>query len=77
MKVDTEIVYNHFKIYLNRWGEYCVSRKLSDRMVSYNAGFKYLKTAKAFINRINPKELEPKEIENIAKRFRDQELKTK
>ena len=69
MKVDTEIVYNNFRIYLNQWGEYCVCRKMTGQMVSWNAGFLSLKTAKAFINKINPVELPQKRIEEIAERM--------
>ncbi len=38
-------------------------------MVSWNAGFKELKTEKAFINRINPHELPKEEIERIAEKM--------
>lgn len=70
MKEDSEIIYNHFRIYLNTWGEYCVCRKLTGKMVSYNSGFNSLKTAKKFIDKINPLELDPKEIEGIAKKMK-------
>lgn len=69
MKADTEIIYNHFRIYLNKWGEYCVCRKMTGKMVSWNSGFLSLKTAKAFIDKINPVELPQKEIEDLAEHF--------
>ena len=70
MQVGEERTYNHFVIYLNQWGEYCVSRKLTpERMVSWNSGFKTLKKAKQFINAINPVELPQEEIERIAEKI--------
>lgn len=69
MKEDIEIIYNNFRIYHNKWGEYCVCRRLTGRMVVWNAGFLSLKTAKAFINAINPFELPKDEIEALAEKF--------
>ncbi len=66
-----EMLYNHFRIYHNQWGEYCVSRKLSGRMVSYNSGFANLADAKKFINLINPQELELVQIVEIANKIKN------
>lgn len=66
MKENTKIIYNHFYIYFNRYGEYCVCNKMTGSMVSYNAGFKTLKVAKIFINKINPTQFSNDEIEKIA-----------
>lgn len=69
MKTDTQILYNHFIVYLNKWGEYCVCRKMTGRMVAWNSGFLTLQKAKAFIDKINPVELPQKDIEEIAEQM--------
>lgn len=71
MKQGETIIYNNFQIYLNPFGEHCVCRKLTGQMVSYNAGFKTLKKAKEFINKINPVELDKDQIIKIARKIND------
>ena len=70
MKPGQSIIYNHFEIYLNNFGEHCVCRKLTGSMVTYNSSFKKLEQAKKFINIINPIELDKSEIEKIADKLK-------
>ncbi len=70
MKTGEEIIYNHFRIFLNNWGEYCVSRRYGSGMVTWNSGFDSLVKAKKFINKINPHELPEKEIIEIAEKIK-------
>lgn len=66
MEVDTEITYKRRKIYLNQWGEYCVSH-LWGGMVAYNAGFSSLDEAKEYIRRIvSRRDLRKQDFEEIA-----------
>lgn len=66
MEVDTEIIYKRRKIYLNQWGEYCVSH-LWGGMVAYNASFSTLEEAKEYIRRIvSRRDLNKQDFETIA-----------
>ncbi len=68
--VDKEMHYNNFRIFHNQWGEYCVCRKMTGSMVSWNAGFPTLAKAKEFVNIINPEELDQKSIEEVATKLK-------
>ena len=72
MKEDTEITYNGYRIYLNKWGEHCVCHMSGDQMVSWNAGFSTLEAAKNLINSMNSKkrELSQEEIERLAAKYK-------
>lgn len=70
MKEETEITYNHFRIFLNKWGEFCVLRKLTGNMVTYNSGFYSLEKAKKFVDKINPKEFDKQGLEKIAAKIK-------
>lgn len=66
MEVDTEITYKRRKIYLNQWGEYCVSH-LWGGMVAYNASFTTLEEAQEYIRRIVSRDdLQKQDFERIA-----------
>lgn len=50
MKENTSINYKGYEVYLNRYGEHCVSKVGEDSMVHPHAGFDTLEDAKRCID---------------------------